>query len=237
MMDVSVLDDVVTSRAAESHPGERVGAWLWDIQANDITWSRGLYDVFGLDPAHRVGRVEDWQRLILEEDRPVVRAALERALTTLEPYSVNYRIRRPPNGDIRRLAARGQVIPDAEGRPLRMFGSTHDITELELRQQEREEMLKRLRTVMEATPDIICLKDAEGRWLEANTADLRLFGLEQVDYRGLTDAQLADFPCRISVRPSCVAKKPIARPGRRAVRAGGTRPSPTGKAACGITMY
>ncbi|MEW6766177.1 MAG: EAL domain-containing protein [Pseudomonadota bacterium] len=194
MTDVSVLDDVLTAHeVAGFHPGERVGAWLWDIQAGHITWSRGLYEVYGLDPARPIRRVEDWQGLIVDEDRPIVQAALDRALTTLEPYSVNYRIRRSTGGGIRRLAARGQVIPDAEGRPLRMFGSTHDITELELRQQKRDETLQRLRTVLEATPDIICLKDPQGRWLEANTADLRLFGLERVDYRGMTDAQLADF--------------------------------------------
>ncbi|MEW6646462.1 MAG: EAL domain-containing protein [Pseudomonadota bacterium] len=52
---------------------------------------------------------------------------------------------------------------------------------------------QRLRTLINATPDIICFKDGQGRWLEANQADLELFSLVGVDYQGKTDAELADF--------------------------------------------
>jgi len=52
---------------------------------------------------------------------------------------------------------------------------------------------QRLRTLINATPDIICFKDGQGRWLEANQADLELFNLTGVDYRGKTDAELAEF--------------------------------------------
>ncbi len=55
---------------------------------------------------------------------------------------------------------------------------------------EREE---RLRTLMNATPDIICFKDGTGRWLEANDADLELFSLKNVDYRGEKDSELAQY--------------------------------------------
>ncbi len=52
---------------------------------------------------------------------------------------------------------------------------------------------ERLRTLMDAMPDIVCFKDAEGRWLEANKSDLELFELKGVDYRGMTDRELAKF--------------------------------------------
>ncbi len=54
-----------------------------------------------------------------------------------------------------------------------------------------------MQALFQHSPDIICFKDAQGRWLEANPADLQLFHLEGVDYRGKTDAELADFthPC------------------------------------------
>jgi PAS domain S-box-containing protein len=49
----------------------------------------------------------------------------------------------------------------------------------------------RLRTLLDATPDIVCFKDGTGHWLEANAACLKLFQLDGVDYRGRTDAELA----------------------------------------------
>ncbi|WP_267926904.1 PAS domain-containing protein [Desulfolithobacter dissulfuricans] len=52
------------------------------------------------------------------------------------------------------------------------------------------------------SPDIICFKDGEGRWLLANTSCLRLFGLESVEYSGKRATELAgenDF-CRKTLR-------------------------------------
>jgi len=55
---------------------------------------------------------------------------------------------------------------------------------------ESEEVL---RTLINASPDMICFKDGLGRWLEANQAILKVFQLDGVDYQGKTDAELALF--------------------------------------------
>ncbi len=49
------------------------------------------------------------------------------------------------------------------------------------------------RTLLDAMPDIVCFKDGEGRWLEANKADLELFQLLGVEYGGKKDSDLAPF--------------------------------------------
>lgn len=68
-----------------------------------------------------------------------------------------------------------------------------DITDRKKAELQSHESKMRLRTLINATPDIICFKDGNGAWLEANNADLELFGLRDVDYYGKTDAQLAEF--------------------------------------------
>jgi len=55
---------------------------------------------------------------------------------------------------------------------------------------DSEEML---RVLINADPDIVCFKDGEGRWIEANDAILELFRLKGVDFRGRRDSELADF--------------------------------------------
>jgi len=52
---------------------------------------------------------------------------------------------------------------------------------------------ERLRTLIEASPDPIFMKDGSGRWLEVNRAGLDLFQLENVDYRGKTEEELSEF--------------------------------------------
>lgn len=68
-----------------------------------------------------------------------------------------------------------------------------EITERKHAEAALQESEQQLRTLINATPDIICFKDGQGRWLEANEADLELFSLTDVDYRGKTDRELAEF--------------------------------------------
>jgi len=50
-----------------------------------------------------------------------------------------------------------------------------------------------LLTLINATPDMICFKDGQGRWLQANKAILEVFSLEKVNYHGHKDSDLAGF--------------------------------------------
>ena len=47
------------------------------------------------------------------------------------------------------------------------------------------------RTLLNASPDIICFKDDQGRWLLANKAILTLFQLNSFPYQGKNDSELA----------------------------------------------
>jgi PAS domain S-box-containing protein len=73
------------------------------------------------------------------------------------------------------------------------FAIIHDITEKKQIENEILENEQRLVTLINSTPDIICFKDGQGRWLVANDADLELFCLKGIDYFGKTDAELADY--------------------------------------------
>ena len=54
--------------------------------------------------------------------------------------------------------------------------------------RENEEQL---RTITNAMPDLVCFKDGEGRWLQANDYAVELFDLHEIDYHGKTDYELA----------------------------------------------
>jgi two-component system cell cycle sensor histidine kinase/response regulator CckA len=76
-----------------------------------------------------------------------------------------------------------------------MLERSLELTSQELLQanQEIRESEERVRTLMNAMPDIVCLKDGEGRWLEANDFNLKLLQLQGVSYHGKKDSELADF--------------------------------------------
>lgn len=68
-----------------------------------------------------------------------------------------------------------------------------DITKRKKMEQILLDKNEQLLSLINATSDIICFKDGDGRWLLANEADLQLFKLQGVDYLGKTDAQLAEY--------------------------------------------
>lgn len=68
-----------------------------------------------------------------------------------------------------------------------------DVTLVQQAQAHLQASEERLRILINATPDIICFKDGEGRWLESNQANLEFLELQGVDYQGKTDSELAEF--------------------------------------------
>lgn len=92
--------------------------------------------------------------------------------------------------------------------------------------KEQEELL---RTLINATPDIICFKDAQGRWIEANQADIELFKLTGVDYFMKTDAELAAYsPTHKEALENCMASDKITWQKRKITRSDEEIPGPDG---------
>ncbi len=82
--------------------------------------------------------------------------------------------------------------------------ATNAQLKMEIRERKRaekalQELVKtyqetslKLRTLINAMPDIVCFKDGTGKWLEANKSMLELFEIEKLDYHGKSDAELAE---------------------------------------------
>lgn len=56
-----------------------------------------------------------------------------------------------------------------------------------------KEQEKRLSTLINSMVDFVNFKDGEGRWIKANDFGLKLFQLENVDYMGKKDSELAEY--------------------------------------------
>jgi PAS domain S-box-containing protein len=56
-----------------------------------------------------------------------------------------------------------------------------------------KEQEKRLSTLINSMVDFVNFKDGEGRWIQSNDFGLKLFQLENVDYHGKKDSELAQY--------------------------------------------
>jgi len=98
------------------------------------------------------------------------------------------------------------------------LGTAYDITDRKKAEEALKESELQLRTLINAMPDIVCFKDGEGHWIEANEFDLKLFQIENVPYKGKKDSELAKFSpffkdafltCEVSDEKAWKAKKII----------------------------
>ncbi len=122
----------------------RLGSWEWDIVENDVHWSDEIYRIFGLTPREFGATYEAFLASVHPDDRAGVEEAVRSALEQRKPYGIDHRIVLP-DGRERVLHEQGEVTFDAAGGPVRMVGTTQDITERIRAEEELKESFELLR--------------------------------------------------------------------------------------------
>jgi PAS domain S-box-containing protein len=168
----------------------KVGIWDWDIAANRVSWTESLYRIHGLAPHEFDGTVECFSALVHPDDRELVAEAIRRSLTESETYEVEFRAVRP-DGEVIWLFTSATTV-HADGRPVRMYGATMDITASKHAQQVASENQERFVRFMEHLPGLAWIKDASGKYVFANDAAHKSFQTTPAKLYGKTDREV--FP-------------------------------------------
>src|SRR5260221_9376841 len=93
----------------------KFGSWEWDLREDRITWSEGLYHLFGVDPATFQPSLEAFLNLVHPEDRERVARAAEDNRQSGRPYAEPIRIVRP-DGSGRTVRGGSHAVNDAARR-------------------------------------------------------------------------------------------------------------------------
>jgi PAS domain S-box-containing protein len=125
---------------AEAQEVARIGSWEWTIARNRITWSDELYRLYGLAPRPIDVTLESFLERVHPDDRMAVEHAAERALEDRRPFALDHRIVLP-TGEVRWFHARGRVITDEAGAPVRMVGTSQDVTQRRQVDEVRDNIL------------------------------------------------------------------------------------------------
>ena len=163
------------TRLAEAQRLAHLGGWEWDVQADKISWSDEVYRIYGLPPQSTAPSYERFMTIVHPDDRMRLRRTIDEALNGSEPYDVEHRVVRP-DGKVRVVHRRAEVVRGEGGEPLRMIGTVHDITE----RKEAEERLRaaeeRYRTVVEEQTELVCRFLPDLTLTFVNEAYCRYFG-------------------------------------------------------------
>lgn len=158
------------------------GTWEWDIHTNNVVWSNGVEALFGLAPGTFGGTYAAYMNLLDASDRRAVERAIANTLATGQPYSIEHPIQTPKG--VRWLGARGQLLRDETGKPLRLTGVVADVTERKLAEVRLVESEERLRAFAEAAFEGIAFT-SRGVIIDANRAICRLLAYDVGELVGM----------------------------------------------------
>jgi PAS domain S-box-containing protein len=137
------------------------GIWSWDLATGDMQWSHGFFSLLGVEPDSIKPSSTVLSQMVHPEDRPPTEA-VGRTLHEGLPAEWEFRIIRP-NGRIRWISTRSELLMDSEGRPVRSVGVSFDVTKrhevlqsLDIASGHREALIK-------AAQGIVWFADKDGR--------------------------------------------------------------------------
>lgn len=130
--------DANEARLVEAQRIAHMGSWSWRVGEDVVDWSAELHRIYGVEQGDGPVAFAEYLARVHPDDRERVRAEVENALATGEPFEHEYHIIRA-DGAVRWVRARGEVIERDGERPLRLGGYCQDITAQREAEQMREQ--------------------------------------------------------------------------------------------------
>ncbi len=160
-----------------------VGSYSRDLRTEQLEWSDEVYRIFGHEPRAVKPTFDLVSRHIHPDDAQRFQEANEALISGKEAYDLEYRIVRA-DGQERIVRSRARLERDASGRPVRMFGSVHDITERRRDEEALKRSEKRYRELLEALQEGIWVIDAEAKTTYVNDPMARMLGYTVEEMQG-----------------------------------------------------
>ncbi len=173
----------IASQLADAERIAGIGIWEWHVPTNVVTWSQEAFRLFGRDPETAVPTFELWLDSIHPEDRGWVNDYVQDAFSSHSDYDFEHRVLRP-DGEVRHLHCRGQVVVGASGDPIRLVGASQDVTERVRKDAELARAAALHAAVLDAAGEGICELDSQGRLGFANPAAAALLETTTEELRG-----------------------------------------------------
>lgn len=118
-----------------------LGSWEWEVATDRVGWSAELRRIYGVTEDGFDSSYLGFLERVHPDDRDMVDGIIRHGFEQRGRFQFEHRIVRP-NGEVRILHARGEVILDDAGQVVRMVGTGQDITERKEADGEHERLVR-----------------------------------------------------------------------------------------------
>jgi len=128
----------------------KVGSWDWKFENNTVWWSDETYHIFGVTPKEYTAALKGHYQFIHPDDLEEYKQAFKHSLKATEPLDFDGRLI-DKDGIIKYCNAKGSVILNEFGKPIRFVGTIMDITERRESEKKLEQTLAALAKTLSDT--------------------------------------------------------------------------------------
>jgi len=164
--------------------GTNDGWWDWRLATDEMYYSPRWWEIVGYVPGELPATRETWTRLSHPEDtervNQVYTAALERGADHFEVESR----RRHKDGHWVPVLTRGRITRDSGGKPVRISGTTTDLTQPKQAEQALRRSEELFRSMVETTLVGVWAIDGDGRTTFVNARMAEMLGYEPGEMLG-----------------------------------------------------
>jgi PAS domain S-box-containing protein len=112
--------------AAEGVAG--IGSFEWDVGDDSVTWTEGLYRIFGLRPGEFAGTYEAYLELVHPDDRGDRRSHVDALAASGDELESEHRIMRR-SGEVRTIQSKLKALRGENGELRTVIGVCRDVTD------------------------------------------------------------------------------------------------------------
>lgn len=162
----------------------------WDMTCDRVERTDGLTRLLGYSLDEAEPTAKWWADRIHPDDLQAAQNHAWSVLATEDTCSVEYRVRNKANQYVDMLDQCLVAARDVEGRPIRIVGSTIDISDRKRAAAELQQRELEFRTLVENTPDIITRYDRDLRHLYISSTIEQTIGVPVEQIIGKTVSEL-----------------------------------------------
>ncbi|MFW6252584.1 MAG: ATP-binding protein [bacterium] len=142
----------------EAEDMARIGAWALDVRTGATSWTRGVYEIYGV----QVGDVTEKETALSyyeAEDQTRLREAIRNAIEKQLPYDMTCRLRRN-DGVVRTVRTTGKPILEGDS-VVRLTGVIQDITEQHRVEEQLRESEHNFREIVDSVDAVFWVRSSD----------------------------------------------------------------------------
>ncbi|BCN93692.1 hypothetical protein THMIRHAM_14770 [Thiomicrorhabdus immobilis] len=132
----------------ETQKNAQIGSWEVDLIDGSLSWSEEMFTIYGEDPKSFQPSMDDFYSRLGRDDVKHIQKEMQLLLTTGEPRQTIVNVTKSDNSYLT-LQIFGKAIFDEHGTPIKLFGSTIDITRKTQLQKENDELARLIRVAQQ----------------------------------------------------------------------------------------